>query len=205
MFGRGREITFVKQIPIGGDNFNKTIAAKLGVSRREAEMLRAKLRAERSGGTGSGPVITGSGQARGDADFRGDSKKSREYETLDASTRQVMVDAISSESENLAKEISLCFRYYTVTFRGKRVERAVFSGGEAYEKILLNVLKRQLAVDIDVAQPLRGFDMTNLDFDSDRRGPLCEWAVAVGLGLKGWNGAQKETDNHDCIKESVLI
>ncbi len=26
----------------------------------------------------------------------------------------------------------------------------------------------------------------NLDFDSDRRGLLCEWAVAVGLSLKGW-------------------
>jgi type IV pilus assembly protein PilM len=87
----------------------------------------------------------------------------------------------------LAREISLCFRYYTVTFRGKRVERAVFSGGEAYERILLNVLKRQLAVEIEMAQPLRGFDMTSLNFDSDRRGLLCEWAVVVGLGLKGWN------------------
>jgi Tfp pilus assembly PilM family ATPase len=68
------------------------------------------------------------------------------------------------------------------------VERAVFSGGGAYEKILLNVLKRQLEVEIEMAQPLKGFDMTNLNFNSDRRGLLCEWAVAVGLGLKGWNG-----------------
>jgi hypothetical protein len=32
-------------------------------------------------------------------------------------------------AEELAKEISLCFRYYTVTFRGKRVEKAIFTGG----------------------------------------------------------------------------
>ncbi|GAI69615.1 unnamed protein product, partial [marine sediment metagenome] len=49
----------------------------------------------------------------------------------------MIVDAISAAAEELAREISLGFRYYTGTFRGKRVERAVFGGGEAYEGILL--------------------------------------------------------------------
>jgi type IV pilus assembly protein PilM len=104
------------------------------------------------------------------------------------------VDAVSSVAEELTKEISLCLRYYTVTFRGKRVEQAFFTGGGAYEYILLDVLRRHLAVDIEVAQPLKGFDMSrgreNLKFDSDRRGLLCEWAVAVGLSLKGWKRAE---------------
>lgn len=116
---------------------------------------------------------------------------------LDASTRQVMIDAIGSAAEELAREISLCFRYYTVTFRGKRVERAIFTGGEAYENILLNVLKRQLTVEIEVAQPLRGFDMRDVSFDSDRRGLLCEWAVAVGLSLKGQSPDSVETSGHE--------
>jgi type IV pilus assembly protein PilM len=98
-----------------------------------------------------------------------------------------MVDAIGAVAEELAREISLCFRYYTVTFRGKRVERAVIAGGGAYENILLTVLKRQLTVEIEMAQPFRGIDMGNISFDSDRRGLLCEWAVALGIGLKGWN------------------
>jgi type IV pilus assembly protein PilM len=101
-----------------------------------------------------------------------------------------MVDAIGRISEELAREISLCFRYYTVTFRGKRVERAIFAGGEANENILLNVLRRQLAVEIEIAQPLRGFEVGRrcvINFGSCEQGPFCEWAVAVGLGLKGWN------------------
>ena len=110
---------------------------------------------------------------------------------LDASARQTVVDAVSSTAEELAREISLCLRYFTVTFRGKRVERAVFSGGEAYENILLNVLRRQLTVEIEVAQPLRGYDLSSerehINLAADRRGALCEWAVAVGLGLKGLN------------------
>ena len=177
VFGRGGEISFVKQIPIGGEKFNREIAAKLGVSINEAETLRGKLRMERAS---AGPYLQGTPP-----------QNTANEGHLDASTRQVMVDAISAAAEELAREISMCFRYYTVTFRGKRVERAVFAGGEAYEGILLNVLRRQLAVEIEVAQPLRGFDMMNVNFDSDKRGLLCEWAVAVGLSLKGCNGDTK--------------
>ncbi len=180
VFGRGREISFVKQILIGGEKFNQEIAAKLGVSRDAASGLRERLRMERLGNAERS--ICEPGQ---DSMCQGD---------LDASTRQTMVDAVSSVAEELVREISLCFRYYTVTFRGRRVERAVFSGGEAYERILLNVLRRQLAVEIEVAQPLKGFDMMNVNFDSDRRGLLCEWAVAVGLSLKGWDGAIEKSE-----------
>ncbi|MHC4619792.1 MAG: pilus assembly protein PilM [Planctomycetota bacterium] len=187
VFGRGREISFVKQIPIGGNDFSDEIATKLAVGVKEAEALRGKLR------RGAGASETGSFWAASrDSKKAGASSEGQEAEvrpeTLDSSTRQVMVDAISAVAEKLAREISLCFRYYTVTFRGKRVERAVFSGGEAYERILLNVLRRRLFVGIEVAEPLKGFDLMDMDFDSDRRGPLCEWAVVVGLSLKGWNG-----------------
>jgi type IV pilus assembly protein PilM len=168
IFARGPEISFVKQIPLGGESFRLSIAAKLGISPDETEILREKLRIERD-------VPAGSAEPNGP-----------QSEPLDLSTRQVVVDAITSVSEDLAREISLCFRYYTVTFRGKRVEQAVFSGGGAYESILLNVLKRQLAVEIEVAPPLKGFYITSVGLGGDRRSTLSEWAVAVGLSLKGW-------------------
>jgi type IV pilus assembly protein PilM len=196
VFGRGREISFVKQIQIGGENFNREIASKLGVGIEEAEMLRCKLRKERT--TSAEKNHRSSGEGSMGQDNLSDSEGGEErLGTIDASTRQVMVDAVGSVAEELAREISLCFRYYTVTFRGKRVERAVFSGGEAYERILLNVLRRQLAVEIEVAQPLRGLDMMNVDFDGDRRGLLCEWAVATGLSLKSRNRTDGRADNYE--------
>jgi len=180
VFGRGGEISFVKQIPVGGERFNEEIAAKLGINISEAEMLREALQMEKSL---SAPKPEPVEQAAADNEQK-----------MDASTRQAIVDAVSVVAEELTREISLCLRYYTVTFRGKRVGRAFFTGGGAYEYILLDVLRRQLAVEIEVAQPLKGFDMSserkNLNFDSDRRGFLCEWTVAVGLSLKGWNGAE---------------
>jgi type IV pilus assembly protein PilM len=193
VFGCGAEISFVKQVPIGGDRFNREIAAKLGIGVNEAEILRSILRKERTNSAVASHRSAGFEQSQsaissklaidGDLDAGSEPDKSVR---LDASTRQVMVDAIRSVSEELAREISLCFRYYTVTFRGKRVERAVFAGGEAYESILLDVLRRQLAVEIEVAEPFKGFDMTSMKFDACKRSCLCEWAVAVGLSLKGW-------------------
>lgn len=180
VFGCGGEISFVKQMQLGGEKFNHEIAAKLGISIKEAETLRENLRRERS--------VSGTCLENG-----------RNENHIDALTRQAVVDAIGSVAEELAREISLCFRYYTVTFRGKRVERAVFSGGEAHEGILLDVLRRQLAVEIEVAQPLKGFEMTNVKFDACKRGSLCDWAVAVGLSLKGWKtGSSLEGEEHEC-------
>ena len=180
VFGRGGEISFVKQIPLGARKFNEEIAAKLGIDISEAEMLREALKMEKSLSTPKPDLVE---QAAADNEQK-----------LDASTRQTIVDAVSEVAEELTREISLCLRYYTVTFRGKRVGRAFFTGGGTYEYILLDVLKRQLAVEVEVAQPLKGFDMSserkNLNFDSDRRGLLCEWAIAVGLSLKGANGAK---------------
>jgi len=180
VFGRGGEISFVKQIPLGGEKFNEEIAAKLGIDISEAEMLREALQTEKGLSTPK-PDLEKQATAENE-------------QKLDASTRQAIVDAVSEVAEELTREISLCLRYYTVTFRGKRVRRAFFTGGGAYEYILLDVLKRQLAVKVEVAQPLKGFDMSsernNLNFDSDRRGLLCEWAVAVGLSLKSSNGAE---------------
>jgi len=208
VFGRAGEISFIKQVPIGGERFNQEVAAKLGVDISGAQTLRMTLRAERLAGAGSwgltcdktdgdnqtqqeqdGAPEHALPQVRAEDSFAVELENSRPFDgirqRLDTSTRQAVVDAVSAVAEELAKEISLCFRYYTVTFRGKRVERAVFAGGGAYEDILLNVLRRQLTVEIEVAQPLKGFNLMNVDFDGDRRGLLYEWAVAVGLSLKG--------------------
>ncbi|MBN2182416.1 MAG: pilus assembly protein PilM [Sedimentisphaerales bacterium] len=178
VFTRGGEICFVKQIKVGAGNFNREVGSKLGISNSEAEILRGELQAE------SGPLIQSSDTTEQELTESG--------RKIDASTRQVMVDGISKIAEELAHEISLCLRYYTVTFRGRRIERAILTGGGGYEKILLDVMQRQMTVKIEVAQPLRGFDLSNkranLNFYGDRRGLLCEWAVAVGLSLKGWRG-----------------
>lgn len=181
IFGRENEICFIKQIAIGGKKFNHQIAAKLGISLNEVEMLRATLRTEKQPQTF--PAAATDDKVAWDCpDVIASNKQG-----LDAATQQVIVDSIVGTAEELAREISLCLRYYTVTFRGKRVERATLSGGEAYDNILTDVLKRQLTVGIEAGQPLRGCNIANVTLNSNRRSLLCEWSLATGLALKGVN------------------
>jgi type IV pilus assembly protein PilM len=109
---------------------------------------------------------------------------SDEADTIDADTAQAVRDAMSGSVEELAHEISLCFKYYAVTFRGRKPSEAVFAGGEAYESSLMEALRRHLGVEIRIAEPLRGFDLTRAGFDRRRNPQLCEWTIAVGLALK---------------------
>jgi len=175
VFSRAGEIGLVKHIPIGTEQINQEIAGRLGLSDFEAESLRNRM-------------LKFSRQAANeDCAVQASEQKTAAVcmDDMNTTARQVASDAITTVAERLAKEILLCFRYYTVTFRGKRVQRAVFTGGGAYENSLLGILKQQLSVDIEVAQPLLNIDMKQSRFESDRRGTNCEWAVAVGLGLKG--------------------
>lgn len=165
--GRGKDVSFVKQIPVGSEKFTDQVAQQLGVDGAEATALRSKLG---DGGSSEG---------------------------LDAATRQAVLDSMRAVAEELAREISLCFRYYAVTFRGKRPGRAIFTGGGVYDSTVLGELKGRLAVEVEVAEPLKGFDLTRVNFESDRRGLLSEWAVAVGLILKGWRGVNDRLSGYE--------
>lgn len=108
-------------------------------------------------------------------------------EPLDPATRRPVVDALNMMAEQLAGEVSLCLRYYTVTFRGKRVERAIVAGGGAYELVLRDALRRHLSVEVEIAEPLRGFDLCRAALDDGCSSEQADLALAVGLSLKGWD------------------
>lgn len=111
---------------------------------------------------------------------------------LDADTSRAIIDAMRPRIEQLASEISLCFKYYAVTFRGQRPAEAVFTGGEAYENTLIESLRRQLGVEIRLAEPLRGIEMPAGGMEHRSNQQMCEWAVAVGLALRGWTTPIKD-------------
>lgn len=119
-----------------------------------------------------------------------------ESEHVEIDMKRAVIDAMSGSIENLAHEISLCFRYYAVTFRGQRPTKAAFAGGEAYESALIESLQKHLGVDICVAEPLRGFDLSRAAFNRRPNHLMCEWAIAVGLALKGVELSDKQNSKH---------
>jgi len=162
VIGRGREISFLKPIEIGSRHMLEAVSEKLGITFDEARALRRRL-AE----TGAGEQ--GEGGAKNEP------------------VRQAVFDASRSIMEDLGREISLCLRYFSVTFRGQRPERVRLVGGEACDPQLHAVLNTALPIPVEPSRPLFSVDTSRIK-PVDRRGMMCEWTLALGLALRMTNG-----------------
>jgi type IV pilus assembly protein PilM len=162
VIARGREIVFIKTIPIGGLVFNRAVAECLELAVTEAEALRRRI--GRRGCLSTAPVLP-------------DEQHQRVY--------RAVADAIRPHLEDLANEIALCLRYYAVTFRGARPEKITFTGGESQNAAIPATLGERLGVEAVAGDPLRGVKIDHLGPVLDRRGRLSEWTTAFGLSMKG--------------------
>jgi type IV pilus assembly protein PilM len=186
VIGKGREICFFKPIDIGGQRLHEAVARKLGITPDEALALRRRL------------------VERNDA---GDNRDA---------VRQAVFDATRSELEQLGREVSLCLRYYSVTFRGHRPSRVRLVGGEAADPQLRSILNSVLTIPLEAGSPLYSVDHSRMK-PTDRSANLCAWALAFGLSLKtttGYFGArdgrrrdpfEPTDDPHPSIAEVIDI
>lgn len=158
---RGRTILLIKTIDIAGRKFNESVAEELNMNYAEAASVRMRT-------FENGPV-----------EPDGASETKLQWSVFDAIREQV---------EALAREISLCLRYCSVTFRGLRANRITLTGGEAYDQHLGRSLTEYLDCECVIGQPLYGIDVGGVEMNSDRRGELTEWSVATGLALRGLDG-----------------
>ena len=164
---RGRQVVFIKAIDIGGRAFDEAVAAQLNLDLAEAAELRARVMQEHAKSLG--------GTRKSD---HGDSEEPRS--DVDWTIR----DAVRGKVEDLAREIALCLRYCSVTFRGLRPNTVLMAGGEVYDPAVTELLVENLGIDCDVAQPLRGIDVSLAMAGAGRRTPMCEWAVVSGLAMR---------------------
>jgi type IV pilus assembly protein PilM len=176
VFSRDGEIVFVKVVPLGMERFDREIAAKLGVEPSEAETLRKTWNAKEAESLIDQALPTDRGP---------DSRLLEASKSLDPSVHRTLTDILRGVAEELAREVSLCVRYYTVTFRGHRIERLLVSGGGAQEPFLLAAIKAHAGVEVEQAGPLRGMSGSFDVGDDPSLEGGSEWAVALGLALKG--------------------
>jgi type IV pilus assembly protein PilM len=169
IIGKGRDISFYKPVEIGGLHLLNAISRKLTISLDEARALRQRLL------DSDAPLDPSPNSARRDP------------------VRQAVFDATRSVAEELGQELSMCLRYFTVTFRGHRPTRARLLGGEATDPQLQAVLNQMLNVPVEAGRPLFNVDTSKMRA-ADRRGPMSQWALAAGLSLRFVPGyfAQRE-------------
>lgn len=162
--GRGRDLVLVKKIDIGGKDLAEAVARQLGLSFDEASEMRLQIIGD---------------QASAERDPESDGKTANPN-----STSWTIVDAVRGKVEELGREIALCLRYCSVTFRGLRPRRVMLTGGQAYDPAVMKLLGEQLNIECQVAQPLRGIDTSGADLGGDRRGMLAEWNLCAGLAFR---------------------
>lgn len=167
-------VLFFKLIDIGGQKLDATVAEHLNMPIPDAADLRRRLqqatREENAEGAEQTPLF---GSTR--------------RETLE----RAVFEALRTTAGDLAKEIGLCLRYYSVTFRGRRPESAMLVGGESYETQLAGILAEGAGVEVAPAKPLEGIEVSPDCELSRESGTLGEWAVALGLAMRRDDKAAK--------------
>jgi type IV pilus assembly protein PilM len=102
-------------------------------------------------------------------DRRADQQDPEIVRSLSESMRPVL--------ERWVNELSLCLRYYSVTFRGQPLARAILSGGEA-TAALCDLVSNRLGLRCELGEPLRAFNQPSAT------GRKTQWDLATGLALR---------------------
>lgn len=168
VFGQDEGISFIKKLPLGTENFVREITQKLDIEWSQAELLRTKIYQEQ---------------------FNSMEGAGNETLVLDHSIRQAIMDSEMLVAEELCKELSLCLRYYTVTFRGQRVQQVLFSGGEGDEMVLQNHISQAMHVPVKPVNPFIGLRPSAEAHESSPLEDPRPWAVPMGLALKRWDAS----------------
>lgn len=100
----------------------------------------------------------------------------RRADQRDPEVARSVAEALRGTLEQLAAELSMCIRYYSVTFRGQPLARLVLGGGEATGNIA-EWLSSRLELPCELGNPLRSYARVP-------PGRASQWDVAAGLALK---------------------
>jgi len=166
VISRGANLIFFKSIPIAGERFDRLVSEKLNLSQEEASQVRMRLKRKHVA------VLTGQTDHL-DKD-----------ESLGDNMQRAILDTLRQALEQLGKEIGLCLRYCSVTFRGLRSDTVTAVGGEAYDADILRLLSDHVGVPFRIGKPLHNVS-SDCDFcGADRRAGQPEWTTALGLALK---------------------
>jgi type IV pilus assembly protein PilM len=100
----------------------------------------------------------------------------RRADQRDPEVARSVTEALRPPLEQLAAELSMSIRYYSVTFRGQPLQRIVLGGGEA-SQMIAEWLTARLELPCELGNPLRSYSRAPA-------GRPAQWDVAAGLALR---------------------
>ncbi len=156
MLIRGRDVVFYKPLEFGGERLTNHVASRMGIELETVIDLRRRRM-----------------------------KYGAESSEIDSRVDRAMFDAVRPVMDELAQEIALCLRYYSVTFRGAKPAKCYLIGGEACEPHLTGVIEEATRTATVVGEPLQDINDEHIfGYGQNRRSTRSEWAVAAGLAMR---------------------
>lgn len=202
MIAHGKDLAFARVVEMGGRHLDEIVAmhlrCDLAYARKERNEVdqtftpaapkvakAAGLEASKADGgassTGGGATVAieqrGTGQSP--AGF------TREVLAEPAAAMAPQSVNLTEPLETITDEVLMCLRYHASQFPGKRVDRAVFIGGEARHRGLCQHIARTLKLPAQMADPMARVARTGQEptIGVDLKQAQPGWAVALGLCL----------------------
>jgi len=157
------QIVFARCIQIGGQHLDKKMADRLGCDLASARAQRISEQVLATSTPDASDDQGGSGGV--------------------ATTEAVGGDEVGEIARALAEELSMCARYHGSLFRGQKIDRMIFLGGEARNIALCQAVARELRLPAQLGDPLtrfgckRSLRTPGLSLGQPQPG----WAVVCGL------------------------
>lgn len=175
MITHGKDLVFARTIELGGRHLDEAVSKQI---KRELSEGRKRRLAMDELSTGGAPPAPAS--VPGEA---GAATAVAERAAPGAFTPAG--PDVSEPLEMLTDEVALCLRYHASLFPDRRVERAIFVGGEARHAGLCRAIARTLRLPAQVGDPLARVARTGNEpsLGIDTKSPQPGWAMLVGLCL----------------------
>jgi type IV pilus assembly protein PilM len=137
---RHGRVLFYKQIDAAGRQINEFLANKLNLGIQDIDEARINILKRETQESEEGDASTA--------------------KPGDATIGRTLIDAQRLISTELTREISLCLRYFSVTFRGHRPERAWVTGGLSRDANFLRMIQESSGLKLDAPPMLEEQKLT---------------------------------------------
>ena len=198
VIAQGSKILFARSIKVGAEHLTRAVANNLKINIDEARVLRLKSASAKVDVDLDESAVCTSDDGDKSEDFSfgavSDSEASTAVKT-DRRAKKINVDQVSTATvmdacreplTQMVTELNLCRRYFESTFPNLPVDRLIFVGGQANDRMICHHIAHELSLAAQVGDPMvrLGRSATISDestFDPTRPQPA--WAVAIGLSL----------------------
>ena len=112
-------------------------------------------------------------------------RRARKINVDQVSTATVM-EACHEPLTQMVTELNLCRRYFESTFPNLPVDRLIFIGGQANDRMICHHIAHELSLAAQVGDPMERLGRSAMISDEstfDPTRPQPAWAVAIGLSL----------------------